>query len=212
MILNRKKLEQEIANYTFSDYFKSKISTENLVEFFEYHYKREFINYKLKVDENLNVDDLNQTIHQATKFSKFENEIARREFIVAPILFKLSYLVDIQIHSEEAIYCSENLRGKLDYLIEAKTQFIIIEAKNNDLEIGGFKQLIMELIALDKMLETTQHNFLYGAVTMGTEWGFVLLERKNKMIIRDLTKYIVPDRLKNIVAILLNMLEDNKVY
>jgi len=28
---------------------------------------------------------------------------------------------------------------------------------------------------------------------MGTEWGFVLLERKNKVIIRDLTKYIVPD-------------------
>jgi len=68
LILNRKKLEQEIANYTFSDYFKSKISTENLVELFEYHYKREFINYKLKMDDNLNVDDLNQTIHQFANF------------------------------------------------------------------------------------------------------------------------------------------------
>ncbi|RKZ45196.1 MAG: hypothetical protein DRQ41_00830 [Gammaproteobacteria bacterium] len=123
----------------------------------------------------------------------------------------MSYLIDIQIHSEETIYCRENLRGKLDYLIEAKTQFIIIEAKNNDLEIGGFKQLIMELIALDKIV-VTQHKFLYGAVTLGTEWGFVLLNRENKVIIRDLTKYIVPDRLKNIVAILLNMLEDNEVY
>ena len=123
----------------------------------------------------------------------------------------MSYLIDIHVYSEETIYCSENLRGKLDYLIEAKTQFVIIEAKNNDLEIGGFKQLIMELIALDKIIET-QHKFLYGAVTMGTEWGFVLLERKNKVIIRDLTKYIVPDRLKNIIAILFNMLEDNEIY
>ncbi|MDM8566180.1 hypothetical protein QUF74_11080 [Candidatus Halobeggiatoa sp. HSG11] len=211
MILNRKKLEQEIANYTFNDYFKSKISTENLVEFFEYNYKREYVNYKLTIDENQNIDDLNQTIHQATQFSEFENEIARREFIVAPILFKLSYLTDIQVHSEEAIYYSENLRGKLDYLIESKTQFIIIEAKNNDLEIGGFKQLIMELITLDKIIET-QHKFLYGAVTMGTEWGFVLLEREKKVIIRDLTKYIVPDKLKNIISILFNMLEDNEIY
>ncbi len=38
------------------------------------------------------IDDLNQTIHQTTKFSEFENEMARREFIVSPILFKLSYL------------------------------------------------------------------------------------------------------------------------
>jgi len=46
---------------------------------------------------------------------------------------------------------------------------------------------------------------------MGTEWGFVILDRKNKIVIRDLTKYIVPDRLKDIITILLNMLENNTI-
>lgn len=69
----------------------------------------------------------------------------------------------------------------------------------------------MELIALDKIIENN-NEFLYGAVTMGTEWGFLILDRKNKIIIRDLTKYIVPDRLNEIITILLNMLENNKIY
>ncbi len=211
MILNRKQVEKEITNYSFSDYFKSNIHTESLIEVFDYKHKREFVKYNLKLDENLDIEDLKKTIKQASKFSKFETEMSRREFIVSPILFKLSYLIDIQVHSEENIYYSENLRGKLDYLIEAKTQFIIIEAKNNDLEVGGFKQLTMELIALDKIIENN-NEFLYGAVTMGTEWGFLILDRKNKIIIRDLTKYIVPDRLNEIITILLNMLENNKIY
>lgn len=182
-----------------------------MIELFDYKHKRDFLKYNLKIDENLDIADLEKTIKQASKFSKFETEISRREFIVSPILFKLSYLIDIQVHSEENIYYSDNLRGKLDYLIEAKTQFIIIEAKNNDLEVGGFKQLTMELIALDKVIENN-NEFLYGAVTMGTEWGFVILDRKNKTVIRDLTKYIVPDRLKDIITILLNILENNTIY
>jgi hypothetical protein len=46
---------------------------------------------------------------------------------------------------------------------------------------------------------------------MGTEWEFVILDRKNKIVIRDLTKYIVPDRLKDIITILLNMLENHTI-
>lgn len=92
MILNRKQVEKEITNYSFIE---------------------DFIKYNLKFDENLDIEDLKKTIKQASKFSKFETEMSRREFIVSPILFKLSYLIDIQIHSEENIYYSENLRGKL---------------------------------------------------------------------------------------------------
>ena len=208
MILNRQQLEKEIANYTFSDYFKSHFHTEHLLEFFEYGYKTDFIQYQFNDDQLVEIDSLQKIIHQATTFSKLESEMARREFIVSPILFHLSYLIDFEVYSEESIYYSDNLRGKLDYLLKTDNHFIIIEAKKNDIEVGGVKQLCMELITLDKIIDATQP-FLYGAVTIGTEWGFCFLDRKEKIIFRDLNKYVIPDRLKDILQILLNMLGSN---
>ena len=44
--------------------------------------------------------------------------------------------------------------------------FIVIEAKYQDLN-NGFKQLAMELITLDKLIED-KNKIIYGAVTIGT--------------------------------------------
>jgi len=60
MILNRKQVEK------------------GLIEIFDYKYQREFVKYNLKIDENLDIEDLKKTIQQASKFSKFETEMSRR--------------------------------------------------------------------------------------------------------------------------------------
>ena len=44
---------------------------------------------------------------------------------------------------------SEQLKGELDYFLRTQTQFLVIEAKNADLQ-RGFTQLGVELIAVEQ--------------------------------------------------------------
>ena len=77
---------------------------------------------------------------------------------------------------------------------------IIIEAKNADLG-KGFTQLAVELIALDRWLDTPVER-LYGAVTTGDTWKFGLLDRTAKRIHKDINTYGVPNDLPKVLAIL----------
>ncbi|MDE5101167.1 MAG: hypothetical protein O4861_23685, partial [Trichodesmium sp. St16_bin4-tuft] len=81
---------------------------------------------------------------------------------------------------------------------------LVIEAKDENLE-RGFKQLAVELIALDKRTEPAQ-NLLYGAVSIGKIWQFALLKRLDKEVKQDLNLYRVPNDLEDLMKILVAIL------
>ncbi|WP_287522041.1 hypothetical protein [Okeania sp. SIO2C2] len=79
----------------------------------------------------------------------------------------------------------------------------------------GFKQLAVELIALDKGIGIeAEQNLLYGAVSIGKILQFALLKRQEKQVKQDLSLYRVPNDLEDLitisVAIITGVKEENE--
>lgn len=92
---------------------------------------------------------------------------------------------------------SNQLKGSLDYLLQNHQTFLVIEAKNEDLE-RGFLQLAVELIALDQWIESDQA-ILPGAISTGNIWQFGQFVRQsrvvtNSLIARGGVAYLICDR------------------
>jgi hypothetical protein len=134
------------------------------------------------------------------EYIDFDTEIAVREFLISPIFISLMKRTKFKLRSEKNVYFNKRLRGILDYYIEAQNNVVIIEAKHKDLN-SGFKQLTMELIALDKLTDEKAKK-IFGVLTIGTDWIFTTIDREKKIIIKDLKIYRVPEELDKLLGIL----------
>jgi hypothetical protein len=114
------------------------------------------------------------------------------------------HYTEATLNVEYPIAVSPQLKGSLDYLLETQARFLVIEAKNEDLE-RGFLQLAIKMIALDRWLESDAP-LLYGAVSTGTIWQFGRFDRINSQVIQDLNLYRVPADLEALLPILVGVL------
>ena len=210
-MLNR-KIDLKNGSFSFSDYFKMNIDVDELVEEFGYRYEKKEILDRKKRENKLNYENLKKQLNIALNYINFNNlnsETAIREFLIAPILLYLLDKFKFKLNSEKNIYFNDKLRGVLDYYIDnKKNSLIIIEAKNMDM-FSGFRQLAMELITLDKLVEDIDKR-IYGVVTIGTEWVFVLLDREKKIIYENSKRYNLPKELDEILEILSNIIENKE--
>ena len=193
-------------SYTFFDYFKLNAGSEEIVGFWNYGFNTETLNLPKSVREVENISELNTRLNDAFSRVALESEMARRETLIAPILLEVARNAEAKVNIEYPLDVSRQLRGSLDYLLHTKTDFLVVEAKNEDL-YRGFKQLAVELIALKEWLDDGEINFLYGAVSTGNAWQFGRLDVKNKHIIQDLNIYTVPLQLEELLKILIGILE-----
>jgi len=169
--------------YTFSDYFELNNPAEEIVGELGYSFSHEVINLPQSKDYNVSdVKKLQNTFYTILPKITINSEIAKREFLIAPILVEIAKNTDSKINVEYPIEIDDRLSGSLDYLICSKQELIVIEAKKGDLE-KGFSQLSTELIALDKYEENNAGNMLYGAITIGDVWKFGILKRDKQHII-----------------------------
>jgi hypothetical protein len=106
---------------------------------------------------------------------------------------------------EYPISVNEQLKGSLDYFLQGKHSFLVIEAKNGDLE-QGFVQLAVELIALDQWIEEPDA-LLYGAVSVGSVWQFGVLQRREKLVIQDLSLFRVPADVEDLLRVMIAILQ-----
>ena len=104
---------------------------------------------------------------------------------------------------EYPLRVSNILKGNLDYLLQLKNKFLVIEAKNNDLT-RGFTQLAVELIALSQVEE---QDIYYGAVTIGDMWRFGKLDRIQQIITQDIKLFRVPDDLDDLAKVIVGILQ-----
>jgi hypothetical protein len=133
--------------------------------------------------------------------------MAKRYFMIAPLLWEIIRHVNAKINVEYPIEVDDKLGGLLDYLVHSEQEIIIIEAKKGDLD-KGFNQLIAELIAMDKyQSDNDSLEFLYGVVSIGELWRFGILNRKTKNILRDLHTYRVPEDIEGIFSIIIGILK-----
>ncbi|MEO6589850.1 MAG: hypothetical protein ABIP06_11145 [Pyrinomonadaceae bacterium] len=192
-------------DYTFSDYFKMRLSTEEVLNYFGYSKVNERFELPKFSDEIPFIQDLAEKIEEVLIHISLESEITRREFLIAPIIFEVRHLSKAKLNSEFWIEYNHQLRGSLDYFLRDERHLLVVEAKNADLT-RGFTQLAVEMVALDKSEEDSKKS-IYGTVTTGREWHFGKLDRSTKTISQSIESFTVPNNLEEIVRILIGILE-----
>ncbi|KAB8331392.1 hypothetical protein SD80_022985 [Scytonema tolypothrichoides VB-61278] len=187
---------------SFSEYAKLPYYPEDLLEYFGYKLERRVIAHELG-EIPPGTTALAERIKAYLPYVSLISEIGKREFLIAPVLIELALSAQVQIRSEYPVKVSDQLRGSLDYLLTRNQQFVVIEAKDDNLQ-KGFVQLAVELIAVaiaeDKQL-------LRGAVSIGTVWQFAVLDREHSVLTQDLNLYRVPNDLEDVMQILSGSLE-----
>ena len=58
-----------------------------------------------------------------------------------------------------------------------------------------------------RILDTGQR-YIHGAVSIGKVWQFGRLDRQDKIVVQDLHLYRVPEDLKDLMAILVGILQE----
>lgn len=141
-----------------------------------------------------------QTLVRYTKHrTAYFNEKSRSEGIVFPILSELqnNYNFGFSLYSGANIEGDKELglNGECDFVLSQSEQsiemerpvFCIVEAKDNDLDLG-IPQCIAQLYGArlyNEKVEAFMPDVLYGAVTTGTEWTFLQLSKNEVLIGND---------------------------
>ncbi|MGD1704058.1 hypothetical protein [Dapis sp. BLCC M229] len=192
-------------SYTFADYFKLNSEPDDILSYFGYEYESRSLTLPQTHRQLEGLDILKQRLEEILPYVSLTSEMARREFLIAPVLMESIHYTQAKIKVGYSLKVSEQLKGELDYFIQTQTQFLVIEAKNADLQ-RGFTQLAVELIALEQA-EFTSYSLLYGAVSMGNIWQFAVLDTQKKQIIQDINLYRVPKDLLELLQIIVGILE-----
>lgn len=205
----KKSIFKEDKKYTFSDYFLMTNPTDEIVGEFGYSFSFEVINLPkfFNYDQNI-ITNLVTTYYNILPKIIITSEIAKREFLIAPILLEIVKNTDIKINVEYPLDIDDKLSGFLDYLLCSKQDLIVIEAKKKDLD-SGFNQLAAELIALDKYEDNENIDILYGAITVGDIWKFGILDRKNKHIIKNIHSHTIPEDTEEVFSIIMGIINKN---
>lgn len=189
---------------TFTDYFKLNLDLDEVAAHFGYTYSRQALTLPRTEAAIPWLTDLQVRLQSGLPYISLTNEMARREFLIAPIVFDLARFVQVKVKVEFPLDVSNQLRGTLDYYLQAQQNFLIIEAKNADLQ-RGFIQLAAELIALDQLVDTAL-SYVYGAVSIGDVWQFGQIDRATKVIAQDVQLYRVPADLLELMQIIIGVL------
>lgn len=197
----------EDAVLTFADYFKLDAPIDDVLREFDVTFQLKSCDLPRRAVDQSIVDDLKQRFQRTLPQVDLSSEMARREFLIAPVVTEAAALSKSRVRVEFPIKVDDRLQGKVDYFVLAQNQVpsqhrvLIVEAKNGDLE-RAFKQLAVELIALDRWLDDSDDNLLYGAVSIGNVWQFGILDRSAKAFTQDINTYSVPTDVQDVIGFL----------
>lgn len=188
-------------NYTYRSYFEMPYEPEDILAELGYQLTRKRLSLSESAQSLEQLSTLQAKLEQRLTYVSLTSEAARRETLIAPVLMEVAEIAHAQLRIEYPLNVTDRLKGTLDYFLYRESQVIVIEAKNADLG-RGFTQLAAELIALDHWSDSDQ-TVLLGAVTTGDVWQFGQLHRAEKQVVQDTQRYVLPDRLADLVRILL---------
>ena len=193
-------------SYTFADYFKLNYEPDEIIGYFGYKFQSQSLTLPTTQQNLERLTDLKNRIEESLPYISLTSETARREFLIAPVIMELIHYTHAKVRVEYGLNINNQLKGVVDYYIKADNQLLVIEAKNADLE-RGIVQLAVELIAFDNW-SIIDHPILYGAVSIGNIWQFVILHRESKQITQDLNLYRVPNDLETLMKILVALMKN----
>lgn len=192
-------------SYTFRRYFEMRFAPADILRELGASLIRAAIELPvLSLARFTRLPDLRQRLEEAIIRVSLTSEAARREVLIAPILLEVAHITEATINIEYPIEVDQHLKGDLDYYLQSQHNVLVVEAKQADLT-RGFTQLAVELIALDRWVESDDP-VLYGAVTTGDVWQFGSFHRQARQVTQDLMLYRVPTDLEVLMQILVKLL------
>jgi hypothetical protein len=206
--MSRIAIIQPGQSYTFSDYFKLNFAPQDILAYFGVSLQRRSLQLPQYSGDLDRLTELKSRIEESLPRLSLTSEMARREFLIAPVLTDLLHYTQATLNIEYPVNVNNQLKGYLDYLLQNDQTFLVIEAKNEDLE-RGFVQLAIELIALDQWIESDQP-ILHGAISTGNIWQFGKFDRQSRIVTQDIDLYRVPADLNDLLRILINILEPER--
>ncbi len=204
----KNKLLNPDKSYTFSKYFELKVEAKDLAQELGYTLERKWLNLPQFTGDLDRSQETQKRIIEILPYVGLGNEMARREFMISPIMHDLIHYAKIEIRIEHKIKVSNQLQGVIDYLLRSPNCVIVVEAKKEDLDFG-MTQLIAELIAIDYWLEDSLQTSILGAVTTGKNWEFARLDRQAKYIEQGLESYQVPENFDALMRVLVHAVTTN---
>ena len=195
-------------SYTFRRYFEMRSAPADILRELGASLTKASIDLSVVSSKQFTrLPELCQRLEEAIIRVSLTSEAARREVLIAPILLEVAHITDATVNIEYPIEIDQYLKGDLDYYLQSQHNVLVVEAKQADLT-RGFTQLAVELIALDRWVESDDP-ILYGAVTTGDIWQFGSFQRQARMITQDLMLYRVPTDLEVLMQILVKILTQN---
>lgn len=202
----RTAIIQPDQSYSFADYFKLNFASQDILAYFGVILQRQSLQFP-RYDQTLDrLNDLKARIEESLPRLSLTSEIARREFLIAPVLTDVLHYTQATLNIEYPVAVSNQLKGSLDYLLQNDQTFLVVEAKNEDLE-RGFVQLAIEMIAIDQWIESDQP-IIYGAISTGNIWQFGKFNRQTRVVTQDLNLFRVPADLDDLLRILVKILSN----
>lgn len=195
-------------SYTFSDYFQLNIPVDELAAYFGYNHEVKQYQLPRKATDPTFFAPLGQELEEFLLYVDLSSESARRETLIAPVLLTVARYLKVKVRIEYYLDVTNQLKGTLDYYLQNHDNFLLVEAKDENLQ-RGFTQLAAQLIALDQWLDPGGEA-LYGAVSIGNVWQFGILERQTKQIIQDLNLFRVPTDLDDLLQVLVAVLDHHE--
>jgi len=132
----RPSIIQPDQSYSFSDYFKLNFAPQDILAHFNTTLQRQALTLPQYDGPLDRLQDLTNRIQESLPRLSLTSEMARREFLIAPVLTDLLHYTEASLNVEYPLNISSQLKGSLDYLLQNNQTFLVIEAKNEDLERG----------------------------------------------------------------------------
>lgn len=202
--MTKQKILQEGQSYTFRSYFELPYDIEEILAELGYSFIKKAITLPRTSHPLEKIAELKHKITSFLPLISLNNQTARRETLVSPLLLEIITYCQCQMKIEYPVNVNNWLKGNFDYLLRSRQILLIIEAKNDDLA-RGFTQLAVELIALSEIEENK--SVFYGSVTTGEIWRFGKLDRQQKQITQDMTLLRIPEDIEEIGHILVGILQ-----
>ena len=191
---------------SFSDYGKPNLLVDEIAKELGYKFQSQIFDFKTpaKVDEKFwqDVENLENDRLEVLKTTIIDSEFAKREILIAPVITLLIRWFHYKLRIEYPINVAPDLKGKIDYLLYGNQDIVVVEAKNDNFDIGA-NQLVPEMIAVGVKED---RDIVYGAVTNGRLWQFYCCDRLSNSITQDVRTYSFLQNSSELFSVLLSIL------
>lgn len=118
--MKTKSILKEGKRYTYSDYYALNNPTEEIVAEFGYNLYLKHLELPLNADFDKTVlDKLRNSYYELLPKVTINSEAAKREFMIAPLLYEVLRQVDAKLNIEYPLDIDDKLSGFIDYLIRS---------------------------------------------------------------------------------------------